>query len=333
MEANKPRKKCKVAGDKSEIVAIVPKACADEATAVDFIERQRWGDCPCCPRCGDTNVRKMLDAQGNRNARFLWRCLGCKKQYTVRIGTVYEESRIPLRHWCYAMWASVASKKGVSALQIKRQTGLNYRSALFLLNRIRYAMSSGPTPPKLTGTVEADETYVGGKPRHPRKGIVGRNPFVVKTPVFAAVERGGRVRCRVMPDVNARNVKRVLREIVSTDAHLRTDESSLYIAAGRPFASHKSTKHSMRQYVDKNDPTNHSNTVEGFFSLLKRGLVGTFHSVSRKHLHRYLSEFEFRYDHRKIDDGARLAALVKGANHKRLTYADNVAPEGPATAA
>ena len=161
------RRRGRVAGDKSGTVAELPAACSDESLAVDFLERQRWGDTPCCPRCGGTNVRKMLDANGERSKRFLWRCHGCKRQYTVRINSVYEESRIPLRHWVFAFWAACASKKGVSALQIKRQTGLNYRSALFLLNRIRHAMAPSGPPKPMGGIVEADEVYIGGRPRKP----------------------------------------------------------------------------------------------------------------------------------------------------------------------
>ena len=134
--------KTRVASDKSEIVANIPLACADERAAVEFLEDQRWGDCPACARCGNTDVYQMKDAKtGERNRRFLWRCRGCNQQFTVRIGTVFEDSRIPLRHWCFALWAACSLKKGVSALQIKRQTGLTCKSALYLLHRIRWAMA------------------------------------------------------------------------------------------------------------------------------------------------------------------------------------------------
>ena len=158
--------KTRVGQDKSEIIEAIPRACADEAAAVEFMEKMRWGDEPHCPHCGDSNVYQMRDAKsGERSHRFLWRCRGCKRQFTVRIGTVLEDSRISLRHWCYAFWAACSSKKGVSALQIKRQTGLTYKSALFLMHRIRWAMADDhATPTKLSGTVEVDETYVGGKP-------------------------------------------------------------------------------------------------------------------------------------------------------------------------
>jgi transposase-like protein len=152
----------KVASDKSAIVAAVPRACADEFAAVEFIESLRWSVTgPCCLYCGNTDVYQMKDSKtGKRNKRFLWRCRGCKQQYSVRVGTVMEDSRIPLRHWAYALWKSCSSKKGVSALQIKRETGLTYKSALFMMHRIRFGMAEDWTgQPKLSGTVEADETY------------------------------------------------------------------------------------------------------------------------------------------------------------------------------
>jgi transposase-like protein len=153
---------------KSEIVARIPRACSNELAAVEFFEEQRWGTCPGCVHCGSTSVYKMTDAKtGERNARFLWRCHDCHKQFTVRIGMIFEESRLPLRHWCYAFWAVCASKKGVSAMQIMRQCQISYKTALFLLHRVRWAMApAAGTAAKLTGIVECDETYVGGKPRN-----------------------------------------------------------------------------------------------------------------------------------------------------------------------
>src|SRR2546422_8316357 len=158
----------RVAGDKSETVAAIPAACSDEHTAVEFMERQRWADSPACPRCGDTDVYQVIDRKtGRRSKRFLWDCRGCRRQFTVRIGTILEDSRVPLRHWCYAFWAACASKKGVSALQIMRQCQISYKSALFLMHRIRWAMApmDGQNQ-SLTGIVEADECYIGGRPRH-----------------------------------------------------------------------------------------------------------------------------------------------------------------------
>src|SRR5581483_6196245 len=151
---------------KSPAIEDIPLACCDEAAAVEFLEKQRWGDTPACMKCGSVDVYKMTDIKtGKRNSRYLWRCHDCKEQYTVRIGTVFEDSRIELRHWCYAFWRAATSKKGVSALEIHRQTGLSYKSSLFMMHRIRFAMAdSAPEP--LSGPVEVDETYVGGKPRY-----------------------------------------------------------------------------------------------------------------------------------------------------------------------
>jgi transposase-like protein len=185
----------KVASAKSEIVARLPLACSNEQAAVEFMEEQRWGASPCCPRCGDTDVSQMKGKDGSRNGRFLWRCRGCKQQYTVKIGTVMEDSPIPVRHWCYGFWAACASKKGVSAMQIQRQTGLSYKSALFLMHRIRWAMAPANTSDggKLSSIVETDETYVGGKRRN---GRTGRPRGGEKALVLGMVERGGRVRLR-----------------------------------------------------------------------------------------------------------------------------------------
>jgi transposase-like protein len=311
---------------KSVIVKALPAACADELTAVEFMEAQRWGDTPACPRCGATDVYQMRGRDGQRSKRYLWRCRDCAAQYTVRIGTVFEDSRIPLRHWCYAFWAACASKKGVSALQIKRQTGLSYKSALFMMHRIRYAMSDDTGSP-LNGIVEVDETYVGGKPRkgsalphslgYGHKRGPGPDFKDRKTPVVAMLERGGNVRAVVPKHVTAANLRRVIRQHIAPTAHLMTDELRPYRTIGREYAKHDTVNHSRNEYARGNVTTN---TVEGFFSLLKRGLIGTFHCVSRKHLHRYVSEFAFRYNQRNVNDGARTLAAIRGAEGKRLTY-------------
>lgn len=324
----------KIAKDKSAIVAELPKACSDETAAVEFLERQRWNGSPFCPRCEATDVYKLTGRDGKRNKRFLWVCRDCGDQFTVRIGTVFEDSRITLRHWCYAFWQACASKKGVSALQIKRQTGLSYKSALFLMHRIRYAMTPNGTEP-LGGTVEVDETYVGGKPRPPsRQAIVAmtydeRKPYFAlrdqykgrgtrKVPVVALVERGGRVRVRVVTNVTAESLGRAIRENVSQSAAIHTDELSSYKGIGKHFAGgHHTVRHAVREYARGNV---HVNTAESFFALLKRGLVGTFHAVSKRHLHRYVNEFAFRWNHRRVEDGERTVQAIRGAVGKRLMY-------------
>jgi transposase-like protein len=310
----------KIAKDRSRIVAELPTACQDEKAAVEFLERQRWPVNPVCPRCQSGSVYQMQDRKtGERNRRFLWLCKGCGKQFTVRVGTVFEDSKIPLRHWCYGFWAACASKKGVSALQIKRMTGLSYKSALFMMHRIRFAMADTvyePTP--LLGTVEADETFIGGKPRFVGHGKPNR--VSKKAVVLAMVERNGRVRPKHMARLGGKAITDTIRREVHSSARLITDDATRFRPMSQTFrGGHETVMHSAREYA-RGDV--HTNTVEGFFALLKRGIVGTYHSVSRKHLHRYLSEFAFRYNARHIEDGARTSLAIKSAVGKRLLYRD-----------
>jgi len=308
-----------------ETIRSLPEACSSEAAAVEFIEHQRWGNEPNCPRCGSFAVRKMVDSKtGQRNKRWLWRCADCQgqNQFTVRIGTVLEDSRIAHRHWCYAFWAACASKKGVSALQIHRMTGVSYKSALFLMHRIRFALADDPaTPAKLDGTVEVDESYIGGKPRYKLRGKRGRG--TKQQPIIALVQRDGKARARVIDKVTAANASRFVLENINTNARLITDEAWHYTKVGRKFpGGHWTVNHSKGEYVRGEI---YSNTIEGFFSLVKRGIYGTFHSVSRHHLYRYLDEFCYRYNTRKMTDGQRVTAAIKNAQGKRLQYREPLA--------
>jgi transposase-like protein len=302
---------------KSGVIEDIPAACADELAAVEFLELMRWGANPCCIRCGSVAVYQMRDAKtGERNKRFLWRCRDCKEQYTVRIGTVYEESRIELQHWCYAFWRAATSKKGVSALEIKRHCQISYKSALFLMNRIRFAMAPDPQEQKLTGTVECDETYVGGKPRI--KGVSKRGRGTSKTPVFVAVQRDGRLRRRVVADVTGLTLKSAIREYVAEESRIMTDENSAYKGIGAEYAGgHHSVCHSTREYARGEI---HTNTAESTFALVKRGLIGIYHNVSREYLHRYLWQFDFMWNHRKLNDGERTEMTIRSAEGKRLMY-------------
>jgi len=294
----------------------LPLACADESAAVEFMEKQRWGEHPACPRCGDMAVYQMKDSKtGERQANFRWRCRGCEKQFTVRIGTVFEDSRIELRHWCYAFWRAATSKKGVSALEIHRQTGLSYKSSLFMLHRIRFAMSDSAGG-MLSGPVEVDETFVGGKPRY--RSSKNKRGHSGKQAVMALVERGGKVKTKPVANVTAKTLKQVVRDNVDPSATIFSDENSSYKGLGDEFAGgHHTTVHSKHEYVRGEV---HSNTVEGFFSIVKRGLNGIYHNVSREHLHRYMSEFEFRYNNRYLDDGDRTRIAIQSADGKRLVY-------------
>jgi len=304
-----------------EALAVLRDAINDEAKAVAFFEARRWADSPACPRCGSVAVRQIIGKDGQRERHFRWKCADCKRQYSVRTGTVFEETRLPLRVWAHAYWRCCASKKGVSALQIQRETGIGYRAALFMLNRIRFAMADGSHAPKLTGIVEADETYVGGKPRSPNGAPAQRRQsggLVHRAPVLAAVQRGGKVRVRTVPMVTGDNIRAFLRDSVDMSSRLVTDELHGYVKIGREFrGGHDTIHHGSREYA-RGDVT--TNTIEGFFSLVKRKFYGTHHAVSREHLHRYIAEAAFIYNARKVTDAERVALAVKVSEGKRLTY-------------
>jgi transposase-like protein len=302
----------------SPTVKEIPLACADETAAVEFFEKQRWGETPCCVHCGSIDVYKMLDRKtGERNKRFLWKCNDCGRQYTVRIGTVYEETRMPMRHWAYAFWRMATSKKGVAALELKRQLQISYTSALFLANRIRFAMAPDiETAPKLTGVVECDEIYCGGKPR-PGTGKHKRGRGTSKTPVFVAVERGGSIRRRVVANVTGATLKAAVRELVDTNSKLMTDENSAYTGLAPEYTSHQTVNHGTKEYA-RGDV--HTNTAESSNAIIKRGLVGVYHNVSKEYLHRYLWQWDFLWNNRESNDGERTVAAVKSAEGRRLMY-------------
>lgn len=308
--------------EKSEIIEQMPMACADETAAVEFFEERLWKGTPKCAHCQSARVYQMKDAKtGQRNKRFLWRCHDCKKQFTVRIGTVLEESRLPLRAWVYAFWRASTSKKGVSAKEIQRQCQISYEGALFLMHRIRYAMTQGiSASEKMTGIVEVDETYIGGKPRV--KGISKRGRGTKKTPVMAILQRDGKLHRRTVANITGHTLKGAIRECVDTKARIMTDEFGAYRGLHREFASHEIVNHGSREYV-RGDVT--TNTAESCFAILKRGINGIFHAVSKKHLHRYLGEFDFRWNHRNINDGERTVAAVENAIGKRLSYEECIA--------
>jgi transposase-like protein len=297
----------------------IPLACQNEAAAAEFLEKQRWGDKPACVHCGSTSVYKMTgDGPEGRSARFLWRCRECKKQYTVRIGTVYEESRIELRHWCYAFWRASTSKKGVAALEISRHCGISYKSALFLMTRVRFAMAPEPaTAPKLTGTVEVDEVYIGGKPRPGDGKVHKRGRGTSKTPVFVAVARDGNIRRKVVTNVSGNTLRAAIRDMVDTNAKIMSDENSAYNGLAPEYAGHETVCHSTGEYARGNV---HINTAESSNALVKRGIVGIYHNVSRVYLHRYLWHFDFLWNNRKLNDGERTVAAIQSAEGKRLMY-------------
>ncbi len=303
------------------------KYFSDEDAARGLLEEMRWGkDGAVCPHCGGTDPYKLTPkATSKRPGRKgLYKCRACRKQFTVTVGTIFEDSHIPISKWLLALHLLASSKKGISAHQLHRNLGISYKGAWFMAMRLRYAMmNGGPMAGLLQGTVEADETYVGArKKRGAKPGRPG--PDSHKTPVFALVERGtGRVRAFPMPRVTVNNLAKAIEEHIKPNATMMTDELPAYkIVAEDACRKHVTVNHSKDEYV-RGDA--HTNTVEGFFSILKRGVNGVYHHVSRGHLARYCDEFAFRYENRKASDGQRTALLVAGAEGKRLTYKQ---PEG-----
>jgi transposase-like protein len=309
----------------SPILAELRQASLSEPLAVAFFEKHRWNGQPVCPRCGAENVYMMKSVTGERNKDYRWRCLGCKKMFTVRVGTVMEETRLPLKVWAFAFWQACASKKGISALQLAREMEITHKSALFVLRRIRHGVSyeSATTEmPKLQGTVEVDETFMGGRRRGDKRGRPSRDSH--KAAVLGMVARDGNVRLAQMERLTADQIGRVLAENADNTCRVITDEYYAYRRAVSPFSGgHDFVTHSKGEYVRKGSDV-HSNTIEGVFSLLKRGVMGTFHSISKKHLPNYLNEFEFRYNTRKVNDAERVSRAIKQVEGKRLKYRESV---------
>jgi len=242
--------------------------------------------------------------------------------FTVRTGTVLEETRLPVRVWVYAIWKACSSKKGISALQLSREMEITHKSALFVLRRIRHGLGNDEWRRKLKGTVEVDETYVGGKPRY--KGESKRGRGTKKTPVVGMVERGGEVRFKMMERLTAAELQTVIANNVELSSRVMTDELPTYRFAGGVFSGgHHTVQHGAGEYVKKGTDI-HSNTAESVFSLLKRGVMGTFHSVSKKHLPNYLNEFEFRFNTRWCDDDERVCRAIRKIDGKRLEYRESV---------
>lgn len=288
----------------------------DEA-ARKYLEIVRWPNGAVCAHCGNSDATTIYDLAPNPAKKIragLRECKACGEQFTVTVGTIFEKSHIPLRKWLVAWYMLCTSKKGVSAHQIMRMLGIgSYRTAWFMMHRIRFALRDPVFVDKLGsggGTVEADETLVGGRVKGKGRGFKKN-----KTPVVALVERGGRVRSRSVKNVTGKTLKRVLDEYLDPSAHLVTDEWPAYRKPGRRFASHETVNHSAGEYVRDHV---HTNTVEGFFSLFKRGLNGTFHHIGHHYIDQYLAEFDFRYNHREGTDGERTIAGLRKIEGKRL---------------
>ncbi len=289
----------------------------NEEAAFEYVEKHLWPTGPVCPHCKER--KRIGRLQGKTTRPGLRKCYACRKPFTVRIGSIFEDSHLPLHLWLQVIHLMSASKKGISTRQIQRMLQCSMKTAWFLTHRIREAMAErGHVLPPLGGsgmTLEADETYIGGK-----AGRKLRRPVTEKQVVFALVERDGRVRSFHVPNVRAATLGKVLANHSRPQSTLMTDEASVYMGLGWHFARHDYVNHSEDEYV-RGDV--YTNTVEGYFSILKRGLYGIFQHVSEHHLHRYLSEFDFRYSNRAalgVDDIDRTALIVQGGKGKRLTY-------------
>lgn len=316
-----PRKNPPTGTDADLNLASMSHLFFSEDAAREFLEHRLWPNGPVCPHCGSKEAYTLTARPGSKKPvrKGVYKCKECRKQFTVRVGTIFEDSKLPISKWLMAIHLLSSSKKGISSLQISRELGITQKSAWFVNHRIREAMRDGGPPRLLKGTVETDETYVGGRRRGPR----GRGqPH--KTAVVALVERDGSVRSKPVERVTAAELKGAIRKCVHPTAKIVTDDFLSYRGIGEEFSGgHSVVVHSKGQYV--NDLGDHTNTVESFFALLKRGHYGAFHQLSKKHLHRYVDEFGFRWNHRKISDGERMTAAIVGAAGKRLLYKQSCA--------
>ena len=303
------------------------KIYTDENAAREHLESLNWPDGPICPHCGVVNEATKLAGKSTRPG--VYKCRPCRKPFSVTVGTVFERSKIALNTWVHAVDIYTASKKGFSAHQLHRTLGVTYKTAWFMAHRIREAMTEPKGPSNPMGgagkIVEADETYFGKKADKPKVKTNGQ-PFLKKgraahkIAIVSLVERGGTVRSFKVERADADTVRTILFTNVKRNTDLHTDESALYTYTGKAYASHKTVNHSSKEYVRG---TVHTNTIEGFFSIFKRGMKGVYQHCGEQHLHRYLAEFDFRYNNRTalgINDTMRSEEALKGIVGKRLMY-------------
>ncbi len=295
-----------------------------EPAAFEYLEATLWPEGPVCPHCGTvgnaTKLQSPEPVKGKRSARIgLWKCKEkeCRKQFTVKVGTVFEHGRIPLNKMLLAVYLLCCSKKGCSSHQLHRVLGITYKAAWFLSHRIREAMRDGSLTPIGGGgkIVEADETFFVNKKGFDKRSGIGRKMVVV-----SLVERGGPLRSTILDSVSRPDVARIVKRNVNRESRFMTDEAAYYKAIGKDFAEHGSVNHSAGEY-GRGDV--HVNTLEGVFSIFKRGMKGVYQHCGEQHLHRYVAEFDFRYNNRSalgIEDAERATKALQGVVGKRLTY-------------
>jgi transposase-like protein len=293
----------------------------NEAAAYAFVEARVWPRGPVCPHCGGTERNKLMGGTSTRIGTY--KCYDCRKPFTVKVGTIFESSHIPLRLWLQGIYLVAASKKGISANQLHRTLGITLKSAWFMGHRIREAMRDDTTDLLGGGgaIVEADETFMA-----PKKGEKATKAGHHRSKVVSLVSREGKTRSFHVANVDAANLRPILLANIAKDSHLMTDGASHYRNLGKEFGLHETTNHAQGEYAkaSKVDGVRaHSNTVESYFGILKRGIAGVYHHVSEEHLQRYVDEFDFRFSNRKslgIGDVERADKLLQGVVGKRLTY-------------
>jgi transposase-like protein len=291
----------------------------NEEAAYAFVESKLWPDGPICPHCGGKEKIGKLNGKSYRPG--LYKCYVCRKPFTVKIGTIFEDSHIPMRFWLQAMFTMASSKKGISSNQLHRTLGITLKSAWFMSHRIREAMREGGLAPfgGNGGAVEADETFLWNDPEKPVK-----RGYTHKRKILSLVDReSGEVRSVPIDDVSAKTIIPILKENIAKEARTMTDDAGQYYYLYEHFADHGTVAHSQGEYVSPSDPLIHTNTVEGYFSIFKRGMKGVYQHCAKKHMHRYLAEFDFRYSKRVakgVDDSARAEKILCGVAGKRLTY-------------
>lgn len=292
----------------------------NEEAAYEFVEARVWPKGPVCPHCGGIERNKKMGGTSTRIG--VYKCYDCRKPFTVKVGTIFESSHVPLRLWLQAIFLIASSKKGISSNQLHRTLGITLKSAWFMSHRIREAMKDGGGLLGGGGSiVEADETYMA-----PRKGTKVQKAGHHRSKVLSLVSRNGKTRSFHVANVDANNLKPILLAHIAKDTHLMTDGAGYYKGIGAEFDLHESTDHSHKQYAKPSKikgVSAHSNTAESYFAILKRGIVGAYHHVSEEHLQRYIDEFDFRFSNRKslgVDDVTRAERLLKGVVGRRLTY-------------
>lgn len=296
----------------------------NEEAAYAFVEARLWPKGPVCPKCGVIGNSHKMSGKSTRLG--VYKCRECRKPFRVTVGTIFEASHIPLNVWLQAVFLVASSKKGVSSNQLHRMLGISLKSAWFMSHRIREAMRGGDLAlfGMNGGVVEVDETFIGHDKNIKPKGEKRGRGFHHKNKILSLVDRNSRqARSFVVDDVKASTLVPIILANLSREAKLMTDENSSYVVVGREFAAHNIVHHFQREYVSKVDSSVHTNTIEGFFSVFKRGMKGVYQHCAHNHLHRYVAEFDFRYNNRValgVVDSERADKLLKGFVGKRLTY-------------